>query len=803
MNNKSILLAVLFFITLSVTAQKQEVYSKARIHYNTAEDFQKLVQSGIAMDHGKHKKGTFIENDFSETEILTAKALDLKVEILIDNVQEFYINRNLESNKTTSTAKSSTCNSSGSTNYAIPVNFNHGSMGGFLTYTEMLTELDEMVSLYPNLITVKTPIDTFLTNENRPIYWVKISDNPNIDETEPEMMYNAIHHAREPASMQQLIFYMWYLLENYATDTEVQAIVNNIEMYFIPVINPDGYIYNETTNPNGGGMFRKNRKNNGGGIYGVDNNRNYDYNDPVTGSVWGTTGVSTDPNNDTYPGLNPFSEPENQAIKWFCEQHNFKLALNNHTYSDLLLYPFGYQVGKPTPDDATYQAISGLMVSQNTMINEIAASLYPASGASDDWMYGDTTGHSKIFAFTPEIGTSSQGFWPAEVDIDDICKSMMYLNLTAAHLITNYAKVNDLTPLVVENTLGYFNYDIQRLGMEEPANFTVSIIPISSNIISVGAPKNHNNMSLLQTNNDSINYSLNPSIIAGDVITYVIALNNGYFTQYDTLTKIYGQELTLFSDAGNTLTNWVVSSTWNTTTSTYYSPSSSITDSPSGNYQNNINKTITLANGVDLSNTVSATLSFYAKWAIEDNWDYVQVEISTNNGSTWTPQCGKYTQTGNADQALNEPLYDGFQTIWVKEEIDLSNYIGQNIKVRFQIVSDGGVTEDGFYFDDPKIAAIYGTTGVDELVQNGTFLGESYPNPTKDEATINYILPKEMNKANLVLTNTLGQVISRTPISADRNKITISTQPLKQGIYYYFIENENSRTISKKIVVLN
>ena len=59
MNNKSILLAVLFFITLSVTAQKPEVYSKARIYYNTAEEFQKLAQSGIAMDHGKHKKGVF------------------------------------------------------------------------------------------------------------------------------------------------------------------------------------------------------------------------------------------------------------------------------------------------------------------------------------------------------------------------------------------------------------------------------------------------------------------------------------------------------------------------------------------------------------------------------------------------------------------------------------------------------------------------------------------------------------------------------------------------------------------------
>ena len=77
---------------------------------------------------------------------------------------------------------------------------------------------------------------------------------------------------------------------------------------------------------------------------GVDNNRNYDYIDGSGNSIWGTSGVSSDPNNDTYPGTGPFTEPENQAIKWFVENHNIKLALNNHTSGDLLLYPYGYAI---------------------------------------------------------------------------------------------------------------------------------------------------------------------------------------------------------------------------------------------------------------------------------------------------------------------------------------------------------------------------------------------------------------------------------------------------------------------------
>ncbi len=795
------LILTLFLVGTLLMAQNNSKYSRAKVHYNTPENLQLLSQYGIPMEHGKHKVGWFVENDFSAEEIQTIRSLGIQVDILIDDVQKFYVDRN-KTSSTSTTNKNASCSSSGSTSYNTPVNFNHGSMGGFLTYTEMLAELDSMVLLYPNLITAKAPVDTFLTHQNRPLYWVRISDNPNTDEAEPEMLYDAVHHAREPASMQQLVFYMWYLLENYATNPEVQAVINNTELYFIPIVNPDGYVYNETTNPNGGGMHRKNMRDNGSGIYGVDNNRNYDHLDENSNSIWGTTGVSFTTSADTYCGPAPFSEPENNAMKWFCEQHTFKMAINNHTYSDLLLFPFGYDLNKPTPDSATFEAITGLMVSQNTMTNEIAATLYPASGDSDDWMYGDTLTHHKIFSMTPELGSSSQGFWPVEADIDGICKSMIYLNLTAAHLITNYAQTTDLMPLVINNTNGFFNYNIQRLGMEEPANFTVSIIPISSNIISVGTPKSHNNMAFLQTDVDSISYTLNPSIVDGDLITYVLAINNGTFMQYDTLTKIYGQQLTVFSDQANNLTNWLVSSTWNTTTSTFYSPSSSITDSPSGNYQNNTNRTITLANGVNLINAVSATLSYYAKWDIEDNWDYVQVEVSTNNGSTWTPQCGKYTQPGNADQALNEPLYDGTQWSWVKEEIDLSNYIGQNIKVRFQIVSDGGVVADGFYFDDFNISVIYGSTSVNELTENGPFLGQSFPNPTNDVATINYILPKGINTANLVVINALGQTVSKTIISANTTRTSISTTKWNEGVYFYFIENNHQRSPTKKMTVV-
>ncbi len=797
------LTSILFIIAFisNIAAQKTEKYSKAKIYYNNLETFQKLTQSGIAMDHGKHKLGVFFESDFSATEIAIAENLGATVEIIIDDVQQFYIDRNQQTK--TPTFKNSTCSNGGNpTTYTNPVNYNHGSMGGFLTYSEVMREIDSMATLYPNLITARVPVDTFTTHEGRNLFWVRMSDNANTKEAEPEVLYDAVHHAREAISIHQMVFYMWYLLENYASDSKIQAILDNTELYFIPFVNPDGFLYNESTNPNGGGMWRKNRRDYGTGVYGVDNNRNYDFTDGVNGPIWGTVGISLDSTSDVHCGPNAFSEPENQAMRWFVEQHDFVLALNNHSYSNLLLYPYGFETGRYCPDNATFEAISDAMVAENNFANQPGWALYETSGGSDDWMYGETANHNKIYSFTPEIGSGAQGFWPVEADIDPLCQSTMHMNLTAAHLANNYAEATDLQPLMIQNQTGFFYYNLQCLGLNGNGNFTVTITPVSANFNSIGSPNTHTGMVLTQLDSDSISYSLNPSIVPGDLVTYVITVDNGLFTINDTITKTFGTQQTIVSDNGNNLSNWTVSQTWGTTTSTYYSASSSITDSPSGNYNDNINKTITLSNPINLTNVTSASMSYYAKWDIEAGWDYVQVEVSTDNGSTWTPQCGNYTHLGNSDQDFNKPLYDGTQNTWVLEEIDLSQYLNQTIKIRFQIVSDGGVTEDGFYFDDFKVNVVYGTTGIDALTENGAFIGQSFPNPAKDEVTINYILPMDVSSANLIITNALGQEISKKVITNANKKIIVSTANFEQGIYYYFIENSNQRSSTKKMIVV-
>ncbi len=768
-----------FTMFLHISAQNNEIYSKAKIFINNKADIENLLKNGIAVDHGMHKKNVYIESVFSQKELSRATSLGYNIEVIIPDmkkhVSELKNKKKFQKNVTFCSTEN---------DYATPQNFNLGTMGGFLTLSQMLQELDDMYSLYPNLITQKATIGNYTTSEGRNIYFVKISDNPTVDENEPEILFTAVHHAREPASMQQLIFYMWYLLENYATNTEVQELVNNTQQFFVPIVNPDGYRYNETLDPNNGNYWRKNRRPLGGGNFGVDNNRNYSW-------YWGTSGVSG-PNGETYPGTNPFSEPENQAIKYLCENNDFTMAINNHSYSELLLYPFGYAVNTPTPENQLFIDMSALMVAKNGYANIISADLYPAAGDSDDWMYADTTNKNKIYAMTPEIGTS---FWPNQSEIIPLCKSMMHHNLTAAHLITNYAKVTANNGAYISTINSNINFNIKRLGIKNPGDFTVTITPISSNIIGIGSAASFTGMQLLEEQTASISLNLNPSITQGDLVEYSIDVNNGSYTSSEIVSRYFGTPTTDFSLTGNSISDFNTTN-WGTTTETSYTPSSCIADSPYTVYQNNTNSSITLANNIDLTNKVAATVSFWAKWNIEAGYDFVQFEISTDFGNSWQPQCGKYTKKGVTAQGIpNQPMYDGNQANWVKEEIDLSNYIGQNIIFRFRLVSDNFTTGQGFFFDDFKIESIaINQASVEDLEFRNI---QIYPNPSENKFTIE--IPNIKGIAKISVYSITGQLVKE--FNSVNSIIDFETINLEKGIYFLKIKlNDKIKTfkISKK-----
>lgn len=715
---KSLFMTLTLFFVGSAFAQN---YSKVKI-FTGSEGLRFLAEQGVGVDHGTFKKETFFITDLSAAEIDVLKTHEFRYEILIEDVTKYYVERNLSQN---GTLRNEACSNGGGTSFtpAVPDNFDVPSTyGGYFRYNEMLAELDAMAAQYPNLISVKAPISTFLTAENRPIYHVVISDNPSTTEAEPNVLYSAIHHAREPMSMSQTIFYMWYLLENYGTNPKITFLVDNTQLFFVPCINPDGYIYNETTDANGGGMHRKNR-NPAIGTFnkGVDLNRNYSYG-------WNTTGVSGNVNNDTYPGTSAFSEPETQAMKWLNETYGFISAHNAHTYGNTLLYPIGTTEEEFADHHDYFTDLAGHMCSSNGYFPQKSSGLYPASGDSDDYMYKEDIGvgiKDTVFAMTPEIGTD---FWPASGDIIPTCQDMVFPNMVLSHIAHKYLVVREDDPSSIASMTGNFHHTVQRLGLVDGV-VTVTLVPLL-NIQSLGAGVNYD-LEVRETSESDIAFSLIPTIQFGDEVKYIIETDYGVWIDRDTITKTYGALTEQIVDNAANTSNW--SGSWNTTTSQFYSPSTSFTDSPNQNYDNDAVEEYYFVDAIDLTNATAAMISFYAKWEIEADYDYCQFQVSTDGGNSWIGQCGLFTVSGtNANGSVQpdgQPVWEGVQSSWVREEINLSDYLGETIYVRFQLGADGGVTEDGFYFDDFTVS--FNETEVSSIDEvNGVSGISLFPNPT-------------------------------------------------------------------------
>jgi carboxypeptidase T len=776
-------LLIIFLLISSGIVAQQERYNRVRISLQDI-SLEQLDLLGFAVDHGIHKAGQSFITELSETDCHKLDSLAVHYDVLVHDVEAYFLANN---KLITQQEKNTVCSSTSSHTYSVPVQFNLGSMGGYLTYQELLDELDAMHQLYPQLISNRQAIDTFKTAEGRPIYMVKLSDNPTQTESEPRILYTALHHAREPMSLSQLVFYMWYLLENYGKDPEITYLLNERELYFVPCLNPDGYVYNQTTNPQGGGMHRKNRRNIGTSNKGVDLNRNYAYG-------WGTTGTSMDVNSDIYPGTGPFSEPETQAIRWLAQHVDFEIALNAHTYGMDLLYPIGATVQEVAPHAPYFEALSSLMVSQNGYLAEKSSSLYPASGDSDDYLYKMDVGIGEkdtVFAMTPEIGTS---FWPLQSEIIPTSKDMVFFNLTACHAAGSYLSVADKSADHVSLMTGYMPFSVVQLGVDaKPIAMTIE--PLEH--VAILNPNRVYALGKGQAMMDSVQIEITPVLPNGSLIRYILAVNYGTWISRDTITKQFGSWASVINDKCNTISNWTGS--WQTTSETYYSSSQSLTDSPNQNYSSNATVVMTWADEIDLTNATDAQVSFHAKWAIEPNYDFCQFQVSTDQGVTWQGQCGKYTSLGVSGnggvQPLNEPIYEGAQLNWVLEEIKLSDYLGKKVLIRFVLQSDSGLEKDGFYVDDIRLDVSESALGV---LSHYTPSFAIYPNPANQHVVLDGI---SAAAKNIDVFDVHGRFVLSEVLDPNLEEPRLSVLGLEDGVYYVQLTTIDGVNMRQKLYV--
>ncbi len=559
--------------------------------------------------------------------------------------------------------------------------------GDFHTWSEMVAVLDALHAAYPDITTDKISIGT--SEQGRDLWVMKISDNPDIDEPEPEVLFDGMHHAREPIAMECILHYMEWLCENYGTDPEATYLVDNREIWLFPIVNPDGYVYNESQG--WGTMWRKNRRvNAGSSCRGVDNNRNYDL-------AWGTTGISFDPCNDVYCGTGPFTELENQAYRDFVYAHDFPVNISFHSVVGAILVPWGHD-NTPSPDDVLFREIANEMARYNGYEVGRAGEVlnYECSGTTCDWLYGELG----CLSVCVEVGGSH--FWPQESELPGLVAENLWPQQYMTRIAGSYLALRDNYTLAGGNgdqnpdpgetldlTVTIDNQSVAvaasnvfiTLSTDDPY---VQLNDASSALGAIAARDYANNSA------DPFSFTLDPSTPDGHGLVLKVGIVADDFESEEEIIWMVGSPTLLFSDNMESGTgNWVENDGyWGLTSAHFHSLSTSYTDSPGGNYGDYRNTWIELADPIDFSSAVAAELRFWHKVDTEENWDFCYVEASTDGGATWLQ--------------VGERFHGNWP--WAQIVFPLDDFVGTaNFKVRFRFNSDTYITEDGWYVDDVEI----------------------------------------------------------------------------------------------------
>jgi hypothetical protein len=561
-------------------------------------------------DCGATSDGRSFEFATEEGRAAELSALGYAVEIAVPDLESFYASR-LQS---------------------------RDDFGLYHTYPEAIAAMDALMAAHPTIMS-KRSIGT--TIEGRPIWVYMISDNTGIHEDEPQIFFNAYIHAREVITFEVVYDLAAYLVNGYGSDPRATALVDSREIFIQPVVNPDGLEYNRQTNPAGGGMWRKNRRDNGDGSIGVDLNRNFS-------EGWGAddVGSSPVPSAETYRGVAPFSEPESAALRDFVVAHRFKTAINLHACGGYHLFAPGF--GRwHTYDYDTLLELGRMRrgAAGGYATGPVWEILYDANGDANDWMILDELSKPKILSLGTEVGTSTDGFWPAESRIPALCAENLEPNLRMIELADNPLRV--LLP-------------------------GLAVITAPDTV--------------------SSSFALTWAVPHPDVDNPAVAWNlieaSGPTAEQDSLEE-------------SVQDRWTADG-WTWSTGRYHSAGHSFY---SGN-ANNLNNVLVSRRGHLVK--PGDQLKFWTWYRIEWGRDFGYVEVATD-ARRFTAIPGSITTNDNPYQRNVGFGISGNSPGWTQATFDLSGYVGQVIWVRFQYSTDGYTAMGGWYVDDIEPSGLFAT----------------------------------------------------------------------------------------------
>jgi hypothetical protein len=564
---------------------------------------------------------------------------------------------------------------------------------------------------FPNICTL-TQIGS--TVQGRPLYFLKITDNPSIEEAEPEFKYISSIHGDEVVGYDLCIRLIQLLTSEYGSTPRITNLVNSTEIWICPMINPDGFVLGQRFNANG-----------------IDLNRNYPM--PFGG--------------DQHPDGNAWAV-ENTSVIDFCNAHNFVLSANFHGGALVANYPWDYTYTLAPDNDLLIQAALTYSSNNQPMYNSSefdqgitnGAAWYVITGSMQDWNYGETD----CMEITMEIGTIK---WPPASQLptywsqnqESMLAYMEFVHRGIHGLVTSSGGAPLNATITVQGNAKQMHTDPQvgdyyRLLL--PGTYTVTAsasgyLPQTEQITVPASGSIEHNFVLAEA--QSVDFigqvrDLEGFGVAGMTVTidtepassgttdangsftfsgipeglYHISFNNGTQTvqEQDFLLTGYANRVVFvllepeiaFNDPCESIANWTASGPWGAVT---YQGQSAITDSPTGDYSNNTFRTLRITNPISLQNITEPTLSFKTAYDLESGYDFVLVQASATT-SNWT-DLGSIT---------------GTQASWRSLSYSLEQFAGQSVYIRFALDSDWGVTGDGIYLDDITISGI----GADQII---------------------------------------------------------------------------------------
>lgn len=584
------------------------------------------------------------------------------------------------------------------------------------TYETLVAELQAIAAANPTLCHL---YNIGPTVQGRALWFMKISDNVDVEEDELEFRYIAAMHGNEVVGKEMCIYLINYLVDNYGVDPAVTNLVNDTEIWILPSMNPDGTAAGSRYNANG-----------------VDLNR--DFPDRVIDSVNTTAGRQIE---------------TADVMNWnFVHQPIF--SANFHGGALVANYPwdgcYDPQANHAYTDDQdvflsaaeTYSSNNLPMWNNNTppfvhgTVNGV--DWYQINGGLQDWSYvwmGDMD-------ITMEI---SNAYWPSASQLptfwnDNRPAMIAYMQFAHRGVRGVVTDASTGAPLLAQIMVqgrddftayadsgvgdyhrplqpGTYNIDVTSFGywpahltnvqvqQGPPTRLDVQLQPadlmnfagtlhnpvgggLSARLTLLNAPYNP-----VQTN-ASGEFSFS-NVYEGEYILRVEGLSDGAIIQFPiTLStgmpdlQLWGPVALLYDGFEAGLGSWTAQGTWGTSGNAY-AGSLSASDSPSGNYGSNLNISLTNNSQFDLTDYDYVALSYRIKFNYETNYDSLFAEVSTN-GSTWN--------------RVN--FHNSKQDGWSLEVKDLSSYAGMPaLRVRYRLWTDGSVTRDGGFIDEVRICA--------------------------------------------------------------------------------------------------